>query len=150
MVALAMGVHAIVNQKFVGHLIIIVYWIGMQVLSKLGLDHRLYQVGRAAELHLLRHERLGSVSSAHPHARRLLASRAAWRVATLGYLVLVRGTDTGWRARRARRRGAMARMAARSRRGEPRRRRARARRNLLLQRELCSTRTARCARPSGA
>ena len=26
-VALAMGVHAMVNQKFVGHLIIIAYWI---------------------------------------------------------------------------------------------------------------------------
>ena len=45
-VALAMGVHAIVNQKFVGHLIIIAYWVVIPVMSNIGFDHRLYQVGR--------------------------------------------------------------------------------------------------------
>ena len=44
--ALAMGVHALVNQKFVGHLIVIAYWVLFPVLSNLGFDHRLYQVGR--------------------------------------------------------------------------------------------------------
>src|SRR4029079_3373839 len=44
--ALAMGVHAVVNQKFVGHLIVIAYWVLLPVLSNLGLDHRLNQVGR--------------------------------------------------------------------------------------------------------
>src|SRR4029077_18260062 len=48
-VALAMGVHAIVNQKFVGHLIIISYWVIIPVLSNLGLDHRLYQIGRPGD-----------------------------------------------------------------------------------------------------
>ena len=44
--ALAMGVHALVNQKFVGHLIIIAYWVLLQVVSTLGFDHRLYQIAR--------------------------------------------------------------------------------------------------------
>ena len=47
--AVIVGVHALVNQKFVGHLIIIAYFVGLQVMSTLGFDHRLYQLGRPSD-----------------------------------------------------------------------------------------------------
>ena len=42
------------------------------VLSNIGLDHRIYQVGRPADFTVFRHGRMGSVSSANPHVRVLL------------------------------------------------------------------------------
>ena len=65
-VALAMGVHAIVNQKFVGHLIVIAYWIVLPVMSNIGFDHRLYQVGGRRTL-CSQIWRAGAVSPADLH-----------------------------------------------------------------------------------
>jgi len=99
-VALAMGVHALVNQKFVGHLIVIAYWVLTSVLSTLGFDHRLYQVGRPPDFIYSDMARWG------PYMTRILTFQgytvaACLALATLGYLVLVRGTDAAWPARRA-------------------------------------------------
>jgi ABC-2 type transport system permease protein len=98
-VALAMGVHAVVNQKFVGHLIMIAYWVLLQVLSTLGFDHRLYQIGRTPDFVYSDMARWG------PYLPRiftiqLYAIATALTVAAVGLLVLVRGTDPGLPARR--------------------------------------------------
>ena len=98
-VALAMGVHALVNQKFVGHLIVIAYWIVIPVMSNLGLDHRLYQVGRPPDFVY------SDMAGWGPYLPRIFTIQAysvaaCLALATVGYLVLVRGTDTGWAPRR--------------------------------------------------
>ena len=98
-VALAMGVHAVVNQKFVGHLVIIAYWIAIQVMSTLGLDHRIYQIGRPADF------TYSDMAGWGPYLPRILTIGfysvcACLVIAALGYLMLVRGTETSWAARR--------------------------------------------------
>jgi len=98
-VALAMGVHAVVNQKFVGHLIMIAYWVLLQVLTTLGFDHRLYQIGRTPDFVYSDMARWG------PYLPRIFTIQlysiaTAVTVAALGLLVLVRGTDAGLTARR--------------------------------------------------
>jgi len=97
--ALAMGVHALVNQKFVGHLIIIAYWVMLPVLTNLGFDHRLYQVGRPPDF------TYSDMASWGPYTPRILtityySVAACLTLASLGLLVLVRGTDSSWSARR--------------------------------------------------
>jgi ABC-2 type transport system permease protein len=99
LVAFAMGVHALVNQKFVGHLIVIAYWVIVPVLSNLGLDQRLYQIARVADYTYSDMNRWG------PYLPRLFTFEyysvaVCLTLATIGYLVLVRGTDPTWRSRR--------------------------------------------------
>jgi len=96
--ALAMGVHALVNQKFVGHLIIIAYWVLLQVVSSLGFDHRLYQVGRPPDF------TYSDMAGWGPYTSRVLtvsyySIAFCLTLACLGLLVLVRGPDSSWSAR---------------------------------------------------
>lgn len=108
MVALSMGVHAVVNQKFVGHLVIIAYWVVSGVISTVGFDHRLYQVGNPADFVY------SDMAGWGPYLPRvvtigLYTVSICLAVAALGYLLLIRGTDSSWASRRrtagARRRG---------------------------------------------
>jgi ABC-type transport system involved in multi-copper enzyme maturation permease subunit len=97
--ALAMGVHAIVNQKFVGHLIIIAYWVLLPVMSNLGFDHRLYQIGRPPDF------TYSDMAGWGPYLPRILTFTYygvafCLALATIGWLVLVRGTDPNWDSRR--------------------------------------------------
>jgi hypothetical protein len=99
MAALAIGVHAIVNQKFVGHLIIIVYWVGSVVLINLGISYRLFQVGTPLSF------TYSDMNGWGPFPLRLLvfagySLACCLGVAAIGYLVLSRGSITGWQARR--------------------------------------------------
>jgi ABC-2 type transport system permease protein len=99
LVAFAMAVHALVNQKFVGHLIVIAYWMGLPLLSNAGFDHRLYQVG------LNPFFTFSDMNGWGPYATRVAtqgfySAAVGLLLATLGYLVLVRGTDEGWKARK--------------------------------------------------
>ncbi|TFG89408.1 MAG: hypothetical protein E4H17_00755, partial [Gemmatimonadales bacterium] len=99
LVAMAMGVHAIVNQKFVGHLIIISYWVLTSVLSNLGFNHHLYQIGVPGSF---TYSDLNGWGPYLPRTIVLAAYNVAFcfLIATLGYLVLVRGTSAGWTERR--------------------------------------------------
>ena len=97
--ALAMGVHALVNQKFVGHLIVIAYWVLFPVLSNLGFDHRLYQVGRPPDF------TYSDMAGWGPYMPRILtisyySVAFCLLLASLGLLVLVHGTDSSWFSRR--------------------------------------------------
>lgn len=99
LVALAMGVHALVNQKFVGHLVIIAYWVLTPVLSNIGFDHRLYQVGREPDYVY------SDLNHWGPYLPRTLvfatySVAVCLLLASIGYLALVRGTQTEWKARR--------------------------------------------------
>jgi len=42
---LAMTIHVVVNHKYLGHLLVILFYIGIGLLSGLGLEHGLYQYG---------------------------------------------------------------------------------------------------------
>jgi ABC-2 type transport system permease protein len=42
---LAMTVHVLVNHKYLGHLVVILVFVGMGLLSQFGLEHNLYQYG---------------------------------------------------------------------------------------------------------
>lgn len=99
MVALAMGVHAMVNQKFVGHMIIIAYWVVVPVLSNIGFDHRLYQIARPAAYTYSDMNRWG-VYLPRAFTYEGYSVAVCLLVAALGYLVLVRGTQTEWKARK--------------------------------------------------
>ena len=99
MTALAMGVHALVNQKFVGHLIVIAYWVLFPVLSNLGFDHRLYQVARTPDY------TYSDMAGWGPYTPRILtisyySVAVCLLLASLGLLVLVHGTNSSWSARR--------------------------------------------------
>ncbi|MGH7619623.1 MAG: ABC transporter permease/M1 family aminopeptidase [Gemmatimonadaceae bacterium] len=99
LVAMAMGVHALVNQKFVGHLIIIAYWVIVPVLSNLGLDERLYQIAREPDYIY------SDMNGWGPYLPRIFtfgfySVAVCLTLATIGYLLVVRGTDTSWKARR--------------------------------------------------
>jgi hypothetical protein len=43
--ALAMTIHVVVNHKYLGHLLVILFYIGIGLLSGLGLEHGLFQYG---------------------------------------------------------------------------------------------------------
>ena len=67
-----------VNQKFVGHLIVIAYWVLLPVMSNLGFDHRLYQIGRPPDF------TYSDMAGWGPYLPRILTfrltpSRSAWR-----------------------------------------------------------------------
>ena len=99
LVALAMGVHSLVNQKFVGHLVIIAYWVLIPVLSNIGFDHRLYQVGRQPDFVYSDMNRWGPyLPRTFTYATYSIA--VCLLLASLGYLAVVRGTQTEWKARR--------------------------------------------------
>ena len=98
LVPLTVGVHALVNQKFVGHLIIIVYFVGLSVMSTLGFDHRLYQVGVPSGF------TYSDMNGWGPYVPRILTQQAyyiavALLLCVLGGLLLVRGSDATWRER---------------------------------------------------
>ena len=98
-VALAMGVHAIVNQKFVGHLIIIAYWVIVA-----GAEQPRPRPSALSD----RTAGRTSPTPTWPAGARIFRGSSRFGLysvavclvlATLGYLVLVRGTDAGCGAR---------------------------------------------------
>ncbi len=97
--AFSLGVHGLVNQKFVGHLVIVAYWVVLPVLSTLGLDHRLWQVGRPPDF------TYSDMAGWGPYLARIFTFEgysvsACLMLASLGFLFLVRGTEGTWRSRK--------------------------------------------------
>ncbi len=96
--ALAMTVHSLVNQKYLGHFIMIVYFIVMIFSSLLGFEHHLYKYG------IIPPYVYSDMNGFGHFLLRVRAFQAYWSFAALllivaAYLFWVRGTTEGWRGR---------------------------------------------------
>ena len=100
---LVMLIHVLVNQKYMGHLLVVLYFVANLFMGQLGLEHNLYQFGSDAGI---------TYSDMNGYGPFLVpfawfkAYWAAWAVmlAALTNLFWVRGQETagGWRLRLAR------------------------------------------------
>ena len=95
---LAMTVHSLVNQKYLGHFIMIVYFVAISFAGLFGFEHNLYKYGVTPPY-------VYSDMNGFGHfLLRVRAFQAYWAAAALllavgGYLFWVRGTTTDWRGR---------------------------------------------------
>lgn len=99
-VLFSFAAHALAQNKFVGHLVLIGYWVGSIVLSNLGFEHQLYGPGWLPGFTY-------SDMNGFGHYVGELALNGGYAlsfglmVVTLAGLAWVRGTDGGWRSRAA-------------------------------------------------
>jgi ABC-2 type transport system permease protein len=106
--ALAMAVHAIVDNKYVGHFVMVVYYLLLVFAGQLGLEHNLYKFGSVPAA-------VYSDMNGYGHfLPRVRAFQAYWGAASVLLLVLAllfwsRGTASSWRERVA---AAKARLSA--------------------------------------
>jgi len=97
---LAFAVHVLVNQKYVGHLVMIIYYIGLIASRRLGFEHRLYRYGSRPEY------TYSDMNGYGPYPT-YIASFLVYglllglMLGLVAYLFWVRGTDGGIRSRLA-------------------------------------------------
>jgi hypothetical protein len=97
---LAMTVHSLVNQKYLGHFIMVVYFIAITFAGLMGFEHNLYKFGVTPPF-------VYSDMNGFGHfLLRVRAFQAYWAAAAVllavaAYLFWVRGTVSGWRGRAA-------------------------------------------------
>jgi len=97
---LALTVHSVVNQKYLGHFVMIVYFIAIGTMDLVGLQHALYKFGATGGYVL------SDMNGFGPYPPRFRSLQAYWGAAALllaiaGYLAWVRGTTTDLRGRLA-------------------------------------------------
>lgn len=98
--ALAITVHSVINQKYLSHFVMTVYYIALTFSSQLGLEHNLYKFGAYPEA-------IYSDLNGYGHfLYRARVFQAYWTAAAIlllviGYLVWTRGTVAGLRERLA-------------------------------------------------
>ena len=98
--ALAIAVHAIVDNKYVGHFVMVVYYVLLLFAGQLGLEHNLYKFGNVPAA-------VYSDMNGYGHfLPRVRTFQAYWGAASLLLLVLAllfwsRGTASSWRERLA-------------------------------------------------
>jgi ABC-2 type transport system permease protein len=95
---LAMTVHSLVNQKYLGYFIMIVYFIAISFASLMGFEHNLYKYGVTPPYVYSDMDGFGHF------LLRVRAFQAYWAAAALllavaAYLFWMRGTTAGWRGR---------------------------------------------------
>ncbi len=96
--ALAIAVHSIVDNKYVGHFVIVVYYVLLLFASQLGLEHNLYKFGSVPPA-------VYSDMNGYGHfLARVRAFQAYWGAASVlllvaAYLFWTRGTASSWRER---------------------------------------------------
>jgi len=96
--ALAIALHSVVNHKYVGHFLMIVYYVVITFSSPLGLEHNLYKFGNVPNA-------VYSDMNGWGHfLPRVWAFQAYWAAASVlllvaGHLMWTRGTLSGWRER---------------------------------------------------
>ena len=96
--ALAIAVHSVVNQKYVGHFVMIVYYVLVLFAGQLGLEHNLYKFGSVpAALY-------SDINGWGHFMPRVRAFQGYWSAASLlllvaAYLMWTRGTLSSWRER---------------------------------------------------
>ncbi|MCB9703713.1 MAG: ABC transporter permease [Myxococcales bacterium] len=105
---LTFSIHALVGSKFVGHVVVLGYWLIQLILSALDFDHRLYAYGSAPSPTYSDLNRYG------PDVGPYLWFSAYWfaggiLLLSLGRLVLLRGSEGGLRARLRAARGRVSR-----------------------------------------
>ncbi|HVO89317.1 MAG TPA: M1 family aminopeptidase [Casimicrobiaceae bacterium] len=96
--ALALTVHSVVNQKYLGHFVMVVYFVALLFLGVMGFEHNLYKY--AGEVGY-QYSDMNGYGHYLPRVRWFEAYYAAWAVLMLvaAYLLWARGTITGWRDR---------------------------------------------------
>jgi hypothetical protein len=97
---LALVVHSVVNQKYVGHFVMIVYFVVASTMDLVGLQHVLYKVGFTGGY------MLSDMNGFGPYPPRFRALQMYWGAgmllaAILGYLAWTRGTTADVRGRLA-------------------------------------------------
>ena len=96
--ALAISVHSIVDNKYVGHLVMVVYYVLLLFAGALGLEHNLYKFGSVPGA-------IYSDMNGYGHfLPRLRAFQAYWAAASVlllvvAYLFWTRGTPSSWKER---------------------------------------------------
>ena len=96
--ALAIAVHSIVDNKYVGHFVIVVYYVLLLFASQLGLEHNLYKFGSVPAA-------VYSDMNGYGHfLPRVRAFQAYWGAASVlllvaAFLFWTRGTASSWRER---------------------------------------------------
>jgi len=96
--AFALAVHSVVNHKYVGHFVMIVYYVLLLFASQLGLEHNLYKFGNVPDAVY------SDINGWGHFMPRVRAFQAYWGAASLGllvgaYLLWTRGTVSSWRER---------------------------------------------------
>ena len=96
--ALAIAVHSVVNHKYVGHFVMITYYVLLLFASQLGLEHNLYKFGNVPDAIY------SDINGWGHFMPRLRAFQAYWGAASLllmvvAYLMWTRGTLSSWRER---------------------------------------------------
>ena len=97
--ALAIAIHSVVNQKYLGHFVMIVYYIAVEFSTPLGFEHNLYKYGAIPGA------TYSDMNGFGHFLPRIFAFQAYWTSAAVllvigGYLLWTRGTVSGWRERR--------------------------------------------------
>lgn len=96
--ALAIAIHSVVNHKYLGHFIMVVYFILISFSGGLGFEHNLYKYGMVPPATY-------SDMNGYGHfLPRVFAFQAYWSAAAVllmivAYLLWTRGTVSGWRER---------------------------------------------------
>lgn len=98
--ALALTVHSVVNQKYVGHFVMIVYYVLLIFAGQLGLEHNLYKFGSVPGA------TYSDINGYGHFMLRLRSFQAYWGAGSVlllvgAYLFWARGTEADWRSRRA-------------------------------------------------
>jgi hypothetical protein len=97
---LALTVHSVVNQKYLGHFAMIIYFLVISFAPLLGLEHNLYKYGVTTTI------TYSDMNGFGPFLLRVRIFEAYWAAAALllavaGYLFWVRGTTEDWKGRLA-------------------------------------------------
>ncbi|WP_103029907.1 M1 family aminopeptidase [Salinibacter altiplanensis] len=103
--ALALTVHAVVNHKYLGHFIVVAFFLALGFSSQLGIEHTLWQYGSDPGLPYSAMNEYGHFAGAFMW-HKLLWAAVALAMATIARLAWVRGEEStlGVRLRQAQRR----------------------------------------------
>ena len=96
--AIVLFVHTVVNQKYLGHFVMVIYFVGLIIMNAVGLQHYLYRVGRAPTFIY------SGMNGFGPYAAPLFWFTLYWGtgaviLAILTNLLWVRGTEGNWGVR---------------------------------------------------
>jgi hypothetical protein len=97
---LAFLVHTVVDNKAVGHVLLIAWWVVLIAAGSMGLEHQLYQFGATAPY---TYSDMNGFGHFVPRLATYIGYWTAFSLAlgVVAYLLWVRGTDTSWAVRRA-------------------------------------------------